>query len=115
MDSAQLIASLLGAGGGGAVLTALITGLVKWKSGEAGRERAKNTSLDAQRMKAIEERDKASERADIANVKRRMTEEYASSLRRQLIENGHHPGDWPDMDKTITKAQLRKVRAQSKE
>ncbi|MEX1078871.1 MAG: hypothetical protein WED09_07170 [Homoserinimonas sp.] len=115
MDSAQLIASLLGAGGGGAVLTAAITGLVKWKSGEAGRERVRNTNLESQRMKAIEERDKANEERDMAAVRRRQTEEYASRLRRQLIENGITPGEWPDLSKTITPAELKRARKESKE
>ncbi|CAD5999166.1 hypothetical protein [Agreia sp. COWG] len=106
MDTAQLIVSLLGAGGGGAVLIALVNGIMKQLSGAAGRERVRNTSLEAQRVKAIEERDKAfRDREDaVADAalerdaearKRRKTEEYASVLRRQLNEAGIEPAPWP--------------------
>lgn len=115
MDSAQLIATVLGAGGGGAVLLALVNGLIKWITGAAGRERSRNTSLEAQRAAAIKERDQANDRADVAAVRARMTAEYASQLRRQLIEAGFTPGDWPDLSKTITPAQLERVRKESKE
>lgn len=115
MDSAQLIATVLGAGGGGAVLLALANGLVKWVSGASGRERLRNTDLATQRMKAIEERDRANGRADDAAVRRRQIEEYASRLRLQLIENGITPGDWPDTSRTITPAELRRARKESKE
>lgn len=115
MDGAQLIATILGAGGGGAVLLALVNGLIKWLSGASGRERARNTSLEAQRAAAVKERDKASARADAAAVRRRQTEEYASRLRRQLIEAGLTPGEWPDLSKTITPAELKRARRESKE
>lgn len=115
MDSAQLIATVLGAGGGGAVLLAIINGIIKWASGAAGRERVRNTDLSTQRVKAIEERDKANARADESAVRRRQTEEYASRLRRQLIENGITPGEWPDLTKTITPAELKRARKESKE
>lgn len=115
MDGAQLVATILGAGGGGAVILTLIKGLVKWLTGFAGRERARNTSLEAQRIAAVRERDQANDRTDVANVKRRMAEEYASRLRRQLIEAGLTPGDWPDLSKTITPAELKRARRESKE
>lgn len=108
MDSAQLIATLLGAGGGGAVLLALTNGLVKWLSGASGRERIRNTDLETQRAEAVA-------RADTADLRRRLTAEYASRLRRQLIENGVTPEDWPDTDKAIPTSQLRRLRKQSKE
>ena len=38
---AQTLATLLGAGGGGAVLVALANGLVKWLTGATARERAR--------------------------------------------------------------------------
>lgn len=115
MDSAQLIAALFGAGGLGAVVLALVNGLIKWLSGASGRERARNTDLVSQRTKAVEERDKATAARDREAVKRRLVEEYASTLRRQLIENGLTPSGWPDLDRTITPAQLRRVRKEMKE
>jgi hypothetical protein len=122
METAQVVATILGAGGGGAVLLALVNGLIKWISGASSREREKNAELATQRLKAIEERDAANqrtdvanERTDVANVKRRMTEEYASKLRRQLIENGLSPEEWPDLNRTIPAAELKRIRRESKE
>lgn len=100
MDTAQVLVTVLGAGGGGAALLALINGLMKWLSGSARREREKNTDLVTQRMEAIEERDRAFKERDEADVRRRVAYEYASSLRRQLIESGVTPHNWPD-DKTL--------------
>ena len=107
MDTAQVVVTVLGAGGGGAVLLAMINGLVKWLSGSSGRERERNTNLISQRRSAIEERDEAERERDEADKKRRITDEYASSLRRQLIENGLTPGEWP-LDKTIVTNQEKK-------
>lgn len=100
MDAAQVLVTMLGAGGGGAVLLALINGLMKWISGASGREREKNTDLISQRQSAIKDRDAAESERDEADRKRRITDEYASSLRRQLIENGLTPGAWP-FDNTL--------------
>lgn len=100
MDAAQVLVTMLGAGGGGAVLLALINGLMKWISGASGRERDKNTDLISQRHSAIEDRDQAEKDRDEADRKRRLTDEYASALRRQLIENGITPGEGP-LDNTI--------------
>lgn len=101
MDAAQVLVTMLGAGGGGAVLLALINGLMKWISGASARERDKNTDLLSQRSNAIEDRDEAERGRDEADRKRRLTDEYASSLRRQLIENGITPGEAP-LENTIT-------------
>lgn len=91
MDTGQFIAYLLGAGGGLTALVTLFKGLGSWISGSAGRERAKNTDLASQRRKAIIERDEALEERDEADRIRRIAFEYASKLRRQLIENGIQP------------------------
>ena len=91
MDPAQLIVTILGAGGGGAAILALINGTFKWITGAAGRERQRNTDLVAQRLKAVEERDAAEQERDESDKKRREAYEYASQLRRQLIEHGIEP------------------------
>ncbi|RFA15824.1 hypothetical protein B7R22_05300 [Subtercola boreus] len=95
MDTGQLLVTILGAGGGSALLLALIQGVFKQLSGSAGRERVRNTSLEAQRVAAIEERDQANAERDAEAKKRRKTEEYASVLRRQLNEAGIAPAPWP--------------------
>lgn len=106
-NTAQLIVTVLGAGGGGAVLLAMINGVFKWLSGSSGREREKNTNLISQRLSAIEERDLAQDERDLADQKRRAADEYAATLRRQLLENGFTPGEWPD-DHTIPRLRISK-------
>lgn len=94
MDAQQIV-TLMTAGGGGAALLALITGLTKWLSGASARELEKNTNLVAQRRAAIKERDEADAERDEADRKRRISNEYASKLRRIMIENGLEVPDWP--------------------
>lgn len=95
MDTAQLITTILTAGGGGAALLALINGLIKWLSGQARRERERNTDLLAQRIKAVEDRDQAERERDAAEKQKRVAYEYASKLRRLLNEHGIDYPDWP--------------------
>lgn len=95
METSQVLVTVLGAGGGGAALLALINGLIKWLSGSSARERSKNTDLVSQRRNAIEEREEAFRDRDVSDTNRRITEEYASSLRRMLLENGITPDPWP--------------------
>lgn len=66
-------ATLITAGGGGAMVTAVISALVKWLSNSAHRERIKNTSVDSEMNR------------------RREAEEHVSILKRQLLENGIEP------------------------
>ena len=101
MPQAQLWVTILGAGGGGAILLAIIKAVVDFANGSAGREKQRNTDLVTQRNNAVRERDNANAAVDLEARKRRKTEEYASSLRRQLIENGLTPGDWPGLDMTL--------------
>lgn len=105
MDTAQLLVTVLGAGGGGAVLLALTNGIFKWLSGSSSREREKNTDLVSQRRDAIRDREEAERDREEADKKRRSADEYASSLRRQLIENGLTPGVWP-YEHTIPKSDI---------
>lgn len=98
MDTSQMLVTVLGAGGGGAALLALINGLIKWLSGSSARERQRNTDIMAQRRKAIEERDLADDERDTSDKRRRIADEYSSSLRRQLLENGIEPLPWPKND-----------------
>lgn len=107
MDTAQLLVALLGSAGGGAVLVALVNGLIKWISGASARERNRNTDLITQRRNAIEERDVAYAERDDADLRKRTAYEYASTLRRQLIENGLTPDEWP-LDRTVPKKVIEK-------
>lgn len=95
MDDAPLLVTILGAGGGGAVLLALVNGLIKWISGATHRERIRNTNIVEQRAKAIIARDEAEDERDQEARLRREAEEHVSILRRQLIENGLEPKERP--------------------
>lgn len=102
MDTAQLLVALMGAGGGGAALVALITGIVKWWHGADERERDKNATLASQRRSAIEDREQCEDALDRSETRRRVAYEYASILRRRLSEAGINPGVWPlDHDRPL--------------
>lgn len=95
MDRAQMLVTVIGAGGGGAVLLALVNGFIKWLSGASGRERARNTDLLSQKTHAVEERIKAEQERDEADDLRRIAIEYAHSLRWLMKERGHEPPPLP--------------------
>ena len=113
MDGTQLAVALLGSGGAGAVLVALVNGLWKWLNGSYGRQRSRNADLVKQRNDAYERARLADERADAAEARfdldldkarreletesryRRRLAEYASDLRRLAIEGGTEPSALP--------------------
>lgn len=100
MEPAEFLVTIIGAGGGGAILLSLIRGLSSWLSGGAGRERVRNASFAEQRNNAVIARGEMAEERDAEATKRRKTEEYASLLRRQLIENGLTPSVWLEENTT---------------
>lgn len=114
MDGAQVLVSIMAYGGGGAALTALITGLVKWLSGSASRERVRNADIERQRLIAIEERRHAEQDRDESDRKRRLAYEYASKLRSQLLENGIQPEAWPE-EQTVPQSTFRQIKEKSNE
>lgn len=85
------VVTAISAGGGGVVLVALITGIFKVITGRASREREDNASAETQRMRAVEERDKADKRAWLAESHSQHHREYVARLRRQLLEAGLEP------------------------
>lgn len=93
METPQALVTMIGAGGGGAALLALVNGAFKWISGSTQRERNRQATLTAQRSLAIAERDEAEQERDEADKKRREAEEHVSILKRQLLENGLKPLD----------------------
>jgi hypothetical protein len=100
VEPAEFLVTIIGAGSGGAIILSLIRGMSSWLTGGAGRERARNASFSEQRNAAVIARDEMADERDEEASKRRKTEEYASLLRRQLIENGLAPGAWLN-DNTI--------------
>lgn len=98
----QIVTFVLG-GGALAVGTALGRFVWKWRTGRIAAEREKNTSIENQRIAAIEERDEA-------DRKRRAWANEANRLRGVLLQHGINPGDEPDIEITITKAASKRPR-----
>ena len=70
----------------------MIPALGRWVTGGADREKARVQQI-------IHDRDAAERRAEREGAHRRIMDEYASALRRDLIEAGVDPEDlrpWPD-------------------
>lgn len=90
------------------VLALITKGIWQQFTGRAGRERQRNSEYLARSIRDAE-------RADIEAMKRRKTQEYASELRRQAIEEGFEPLPWPtDLDKTLTTAEVKKLRTKKR-
>lgn len=101
MDSQTLI-GIFGAGGAGAVLLALVRGLIERWNGAHDRELELNANAIRQRDDAWAERDRERDRADRERDRAdaearhaRIMAEYASQLRAMLIERGASPDDLP--------------------
>jgi len=100
----QTIVAIIAAVGGGALVPEIIRAVRTAVTGRAAKER---DAVSMERARADQERaraDRADARADMEATNRRRTAEYASSLRRMLVENGIQtdeiPG-WPEATKTI--------------
>ena len=96
MDTAQTLVTVFSSTAVMGVLTIIVQALIKYANGSAGREKARNTDIRTQLANAVLEAEKARDDRDDADTRRRKTAEYASALRRQLIENGHTPAAWPE-------------------
>lgn len=108
MDTAEVVTTILAALGAAGLLSQVVRFIFKRVDGSAARESAKNTTLETQRARAIHERDQS-------DAKARILSDFAARGRRQIIELGGTPEEWPDLEHTLTPAQLRKLRAQPKE
>ncbi|QOI67667.1 hypothetical protein SEA_ORCANUS_22 [Arthrobacter phage Orcanus] len=75
----ELLTAILGAGGLAAIVPKLIDGIKAWRSGRALEEKDKNKGL-------VDRLAVAESRLEAEAVYRRAVEEYASTLRRVLIE-----------------------------
>jgi hypothetical protein len=101
---AQLLATFLVAGGGGTLLASAARAIWKQATGRAGRERIRNTDL-------LTRAETAEQRAEQEAINRRKMQEYASQLRRRLIEKGIEPDEWPIDAQTTPRPRGRKKRA----
>lgn len=100
MVDTTLLVALGGGAGVSLMLREVISVLATVRSGVSAREGKRKTDIVQQRDEAIEKANAESARADAADEKRRALQEYASRLRRQLIENGLEPGDPPVIERT---------------
>jgi hypothetical protein len=99
VDTTLLVA--LGGGAGVALmLREFVAVFATIRSGVSAKEGKRKTDIVQQRDEALERARLADGRADDEATKRRAYQEYASRLRRQLIENGLTPGDEPDVATT---------------
>lgn len=114
MDAAtlQALGTVIAACGGGAVLLAIVNGLFKIASGFTHRERVRNTNLELQRVKAVEERvavekdrdnkvDEANKERDTADRLRRQAEEHVAILKYQIRSLGAIPLEREDIKRSI--------------
>lgn len=109
----ELIPSLVGvivAMGGGAGLLKFVEGVIKIRSGMSAKESTRKVDIVTQRDLAIKRELEAWSRVDAEAEKRRVVQEYASRLRRRLLEAGIEPDPEPVLGKTITKSQLKELR-----
>jgi len=90
-ETARMVVTVLGTGGGTTLLIAFAKGFGKWRSGEAHREQVRNTSAEALRVKAIADREKSDKERDRADDLRREAEEHVAMLQRQIILLGATP------------------------
>lgn len=102
MDSTQLLVSVFGILGSSGALVVIVNGAVKYFSGTAGRERARNISMREQRNEAWADAERERDARDRADRNRNRMADYASGRRRDLIEHGVDPGDIPDWPKLET-------------
>lgn len=110
IDIVPLVTAVLLGLGGGAGIAKFIDSVLKVRSGMSARENQRKVDIVQQRDQAIAREEKAWRLVDDEAKKRRQEQEYSARLRRQLIENGIEPETAPVFEKTITKAQLDKLR-----
>lgn len=103
MDSAQLAATIIGSGGGGAVVLAAVKGAIKRMDGSALREKQRNADLKTQRDDMYQRLLDAQYAADAESRRRRRAQEHAAELRALLLQSGmalQELPPWPSADDT---------------
>lgn len=102
MDTAQLLVTGFGVLGSSGALVVIVNGIVKYFNGTAGRQRIRNMGMKEQRNEAWADAERERDRADREAYNRRLTEEYASQLRRDCTEHGVSDRElrpWPELKK----------------
>lgn len=102
MDSTQTFIIAIISAGGGVIVLEFVKGFINVLNGAAGRERIRNVSMKDQRNEAWADAERERARADLEAHNRRLTEEYASQLRRDCTEHGvtdRELRSWPKLKK----------------
>lgn len=115
MDNATtLIVAALGAGGLGAVLREIFSGIGKIARGVSLKESTRRTDLVTERDDALRRVRVLTEERDREERNRRRVENYSAHLQRIIILEGHDDQlpPRPELEDTITPARLREVQAE---
>lgn len=117
-----LIVALIGAGGIGVFFRDVVNVFLKLRDGLSAREKNRKIDIVQQRDDAMKrerqawaERDIAWQERDREASKRRRMEEYASQLRRALIESGQEPAPYPVLERTLPASEVRKLVEETEE
>lgn len=95
LDPAQIIGLVIGAGGLPVLIRSAVKGWREHRNGQHAVEKARNLSAMGQRDDAVAAKVRAERERDAADRRRRQVAEYASELRRLLIEGGVEPPPFP--------------------
>jgi hypothetical protein len=110
VEIVPLVIALIGTAGLGGFFREIIAGVVKMLGGMSARESKRKVDIVEQRDAAIARESKAWRLVDSEAEKRRIIQEWAAHLQRQLIVAGIEPAPEPVLEKSITKAQLAELR-----
>lgn len=104
-----LAVAAIGGGGIGAVIREFVDVFLKLRAGVSAREKNRKVDIVQQRDQALQREQLAWEERDREASKRRRLEEHASELRRQLIEAGITPPQYPVLERTLPSAEVRRL------
>jgi len=104
-----LIVAAIGAGGLGVFFRDLVDVFLKLRDGLSAREKNRKVDIIQQRDEALKRERIAWTERDAEATKRRQLQEHASLLRRQLIEAGITPPDYPVLERTLPASEVRRI------
>jgi hypothetical protein len=104
-----LVVAFLGAGGIGVFFREIVSIVTLIKNGVSAKESKRKNDLVAQRDHEFARAERAIVERDMEARNRRRLEEYSAYLRRALVEirAEHSIREWPDLEDTLTGAQVR--------
>lgn len=108
-----LIVAAIGAGGLGVFFRDLVDVFLKLRDGLSAREKNRKVDIVQQRDQALQREQLAWDERDREASKRRRLEEHASELRRQLIEAGITPPNYPVLERTLPASEVRRIITES--